>query len=778
MKFSFHWRLVPIIVLAALYGCGGGGGSGGAAAPATNVPPAFSSPTSFTFAENELVVFTITVTDPDSNTVTITDDSSGDGALFTVNANSGQVTVNTAAGSFDFESPQDANFDNVYEQRVTLADGSNSVTTTIRVTITNVDEPPEFNDPGIVSLNENATGPLVTLAAVDPEGAAVTTYRITQVEKLGEVVNAQRLLDAFSIDSVTGVLSVITPFDAEIEGTQDRIIVTVATTDGIQEGTGSVAIQLVDLQAQVVSGVRYTGQDTVDRLGQFAESVGDIDQDGLTDFWVTETTDEAGLETAYLIWGSTIQAEMTDGSGDASIASLGPGQVIRFTYDTRNQVQRRTLLKAVSAGDVDGDGTPDLLIGFEELREFAFADAEDGPVAAIVWGDRIATNTTDTIDLGNLSAADGIALGGLSRHENIQLSLSAADLDADGRSDILLGHPHKNRARIIYGAALNKGTPTLNVATATSRQALLLQSISTAGAGPVIQQIGLHVAVSDDLDGDSRPEIAISGAGLEPSLEDGVYVVSSRVLAGAYGVTTELNLLDPTVTSQVVELIGQDVFVAGLSAAGDVDGDNLNDLAIAHTGSNGSELVATLVYGAMLSNALATGTDPSLVLGSAADGVRVTLTNQIFSQEFGTRISARIVPSIAGGQGADLMIGLAGDSAPGRERSGSVLVLTDTALQAAVSADISIPAEAFPAELGRQFLGLEANARLGAFAFVSDVDGDGLPDLCLASQSAGRVTGTLATGAFYFLPGTVLSAAFGDSAPVYDLAEALNSETP
>ncbi|XOV89713.1 MAG: hypothetical protein ACFHX7_07465 [Pseudomonadota bacterium] len=778
--FSRWRRLVMLTAFVTfLSGCSGGGGGGASApAPAANVPPAFSSPTAFTFAENELVTFTLTVTDPDSATVTITDDTSGDGALFTVNASSGLVTANTASGGFDFESPQDTNGDNVYEQRVTLSDGRDSVTTTVRVTITNVDEPPQFNDPGIVSLNENATGPLVTFAAVDPEGAAVTAYRISQVEKLGEVVNAQRLLDAFSIDPVSGELSVVTAFDAEVEGTQDRITVSVTTTDGSQEATGSVVIQLVDLPSRVVSGVRLTGQDTVNRLGQFAAPVGDIDQDGFIDVWVAGTTDEAGLESAYLVWGSTIQAEMADGNGDLSIGALGPTQAIRFTYDVRGQVERRTLLKATAAGDVDGDSTPDLLVGFEELRESAFVDAEDGPVAAVIWGNRLAGNVSGTFDLRSLDAADGILLRGLSRYENVQLALAASDLDADGRSDVLLGHPGKNRARIVYGTALNQGTPALDVATATASQALLLQSISTAGSGPVIQQIGRHLAVSNDLDSDGRPEIVISGAGLEPTLEDGIYVVSSQVLAGAYGVATELNLLDPAVAGQVVELIGQDASIAGLSAAGDIDGDGLNDLAIAHTGINGNQLVATLVYGSLLRGALAAGNDPSLVLTSAADGVRVTLTNQIFSQEVGTRINARIVPSIGGSPGADLVIGLTDDSAPGRERSGSVMVLTDDALQAANSADIAFAAGAFPPELGRRLLGLETGARLGAFAFVSDIDGDGLPDLCLASPTAGRVTSTLASGAFFFLPGTLLSQVVNGSSADYDLAEALNSEAP
>jgi hypothetical protein len=188
--------------------------------------------------------------------------------------------------------------------------------------------------------------------------------------------------------------------------------------------------------------------------------------------------------------------------------------------------------------------------------------------------------------------------------------------------------------------------------------------------------------------------------------------------------------------------------------------------------------VATLVYGATLSTALGAGTDPSLVLTSPTDGVRVSITGQIFSQTVGTVISARIIPNLAAGAGSELMIGLSDDSPLGRDLAGSVVVLTDTAIQNSPAADISFAVGAFPASLGRQFFGVASNARAGANAFVGDVDGDGLPDLSMASTGLSPIDRSLARGAYQFLPGTVISGVFSGQAAGYDMAEALNNESP
>jgi hypothetical protein len=774
--------ILPINILLAcitLVSCGGGGGGSGSvpSTPTQNASPRFTSATSFTFSENDIVNFTLNVADPDSANITISDDTGGDGALFSVNANSGVVTALTSNGAFNFEAPKDLNGDNVYEQNVTLSDGVNRVTATIRVTITNVDEGPVFTNQSVIPLNENTTGPVITLMATDPEGSDVSNYRIVGVEKLGEVVNSQRLLDAFSIDSVTGVLSVVVPFDAETEGTTVPITVQVEATDGVNNGGGAVSFNLVDLVAQVTSGIRYTGSDSSNQLGAYTESVGDIDQDGLEDFWITASVDSAGLETAWLVWGKTVRDEMSDGFGDMRIDTLSSSQAIRFSNDNRAQTQRLSTMTARNAGDVDGDGVPDLLIAFVEERDAnSVTDTPDGPIAAVIWGNRLREVTSGTMNVADLAIENGQKLTGLSRWENIQLSIGAGDFDGDGRSDIVLGTPLKNQARVIYGSALSKGSASLNVGTATANAALLIQSISTQGS--VIQQIGFHVSSIDDLNGDGFEELVISGAGLEPQLESGVYVIASQVIANAKGSTALIDLLDPAITNNVVEMIGLYTSIIGLTALGDLDGDGLNELVLAHEGNNGSKQVATMVYGITLSNALAARTDPSLVLTSVNDGLMVFIEDQIFSQTVGARICARTIPSFTGGAGDELLIGLAGDSPLGRNEAGSFIVLQDTAITALNSATLSFSITNVPVSIGRKLAGFTAGAQLGGVVFAADLDGDELTDLSMASIKSAPTGINQSLGAYFMLPGTELVNAFNEANASFDMATALSDESP
>lgn len=777
MQFKYALFLSAILGIVIVSGCGGGGTD--TTSSPQNAPPRFSSATSYTFAENETVSFTLSVSDSDSLSLTISDDAGGDGALFSVNPNTGLVIATSTNGVFDFESPQDLNRDNIYEQNVTLFDGVNRVSTTIKVTITNVDEAPVFTNPSTVSLNENKTGPVISLSAVDPEGSLVTNYRIVGVEKLGETINSQRLLDAFYLDPVTAVLSVVIPFDAETEGTTDPITVQVEASDGVNFGGGTVQFNIIDLDARVISGIRYSGTDTVNQLGEYTESVGDIDQDGLEDFWVSASIDSMGRENAWLVWGKTIREEMSDGFGDMRIDQLTGSQAIRFSNDIRGQNQRTSRLIARSAGDVNGDGVQDLLVGFvEERNANSVADIEDGPIAALVWGDKLRNITTGQFNLVSMTPLEGINIVGVSRMENIQLSIDAGDFDGDGRSDLVLGTPTKNQVRMIYGSALNKGNVMLNLNTADSSTALLIQSINTMGSGPVIQQIGFHVTVAGDLDADGYPELAISGAGLLPSLESGIYVVASQVFRDAKGVADNINVLAPSVTDYVVEMIGQNTSIIGMTALGDVDGDGLPELILAHEGNNGSTQIVSLVYGSTLSNALARKEDPSLIFTNADEGLMIFLEDQIFSQTVGTRISARTMPSFTGGAGDELLIGLAGDSPLGRNEAGAFIVLQDSALTELSSPILSFSVSSVPISLGRKLAGFTANAQLGAVAFATDLDGDGVTDLSMSSIAAQPQGPSQSVGAFFMLPGTSLVNAFEQSNATFDMASGLSNETP
>jgi hypothetical protein len=131
-------RVVLLALTFVIVSCGGGGGGGGGsdyqppAPPANNAPTITNSTTSYSVVENQTSAFTITATDADGDALTFTIGGS-DASLFTVST-SGVVTFNTAP---DFESPSDADGNNVYDLMASVSDGSLNDSKDFTVTVTN-----------------------------------------------------------------------------------------------------------------------------------------------------------------------------------------------------------------------------------------------------------------------------------------------------------------------------------------------------------------------------------------------------------------------------------------------------------------------------------------------------------------------------------------------------------------------------------------------------------------------------------------------------------------
>ncbi len=98
--------------------------------------------------ENSTAVTTVTATDADLDTVNYSISGGADSALFSIDANSGALTFNSAP---NFEAPADAGANNVYDVTVQASDGNGGTDTqAISVTVTDVLE--------LVVTNSNATG--------------------------------------------------------------------------------------------------------------------------------------------------------------------------------------------------------------------------------------------------------------------------------------------------------------------------------------------------------------------------------------------------------------------------------------------------------------------------------------------------------------------------------------------------------------------------------------------------------------------------------------------
>ncbi|HTN39813.1 MAG TPA: cadherin domain-containing protein, partial [Asticcacaulis sp.] len=170
-------RISTLSLCAMLVACGGGGSNSGGGSGSANRAPVITSGGTASVAENATgTVYTTTATDADNNAL-IYSLSGTDAALFTLVTTTGAVSFNSSP---DFETPLDANHDNVYEITLSVTDGKATVSKAVTITVT--------DRAGAVSTRRVGTG---FDAAVFLTGRGDGSGKVLVVEKGGLV----RVLD-------------------------------------------------------------------------------------------------------------------------------------------------------------------------------------------------------------------------------------------------------------------------------------------------------------------------------------------------------------------------------------------------------------------------------------------------------------------------------------------------------------------------------------------------------------------------------------------------------
>ncbi len=170
---------------------------------------------------------------------------------------------------------------------------------------------------------------------------------------------------------------------------------------------GTAELSIADAELQ--------GEAALDMAGWSVAGAGDVDGDGLDDLIIGALGhDGGGLDAgaAYLVLGPA--------SGTASLSAAEAVFQGAASGDYAG-------VAVAGAGDVDGDGSPDLLIG----ASGSDVGAADGGLAALFLGPRSGAWGMEQADVEITTQEPSAALGA---------SLAAGvDVNADGSSDLLLG---------------------------------------------------------------------------------------------------------------------------------------------------------------------------------------------------------------------------------------------------------------------------------------------------------------------------------------------------
>ena len=682
--------------------------------------PAFTSEATASVAESQTTAYTAVAADADGDPLSYSL-SGTDAALFTIDAATGVVSFVTAP---DFEAPGDAGGDNVYNIIVTASDGTDGTTDTnqavaIRVTDIN-DNAPIFSSAATAEVAENQTEAYTAIAA-DVDSDALS-YSLSGTDAA-----------LFMIDPTTGAVSFIAPPDFENpvdDGNNNVYDIIVTASDGDNSTDHDVAITVTDVDDEIslalldgTNGFTLTGVGLFDVSGYSVSSAGDVNGDGYDDLiigaWGGDPNGSNSGET-YVVYGG---ASAPGAGGVLALAALdGTNGFILNGIDSND----RSGYSVSSAGDVNGDGYDDLIIGAQRA-------AVDGRSRAgeiyVVYGEASVPGTGGVLELSALDGANGFTLNGIDSNDNSGRSVSSAgDVNGDGYDDLIIGayearpggRANAGETYVVYGGASAPGTGgVLELSALDGANGFTLNGVDR------FDRSGFSVSSAGDVNGDGYDDLIIGAGRADPNgARDAgeTYVVYGG--ASTAGVL-ELSALDGTNGFTLQGIDPDDRSGASVSSAGDVNGDGYDDLIIGAYEAGSSTGETYVVYG----GASAPGTDGVLDV-SALDGNNgFTLAGINLDDNSGASVSS--AGDVNGDGYDDLIIGAYG---AGSSTGETYVVYGGTS---APGTDGVLNVSALDGTNGFALNGIDSNDHSGiSVSSAGDVNGDGYDDLIIGAHFA------------------------------------------
>ncbi|MGE0256480.1 MAG: beta strand repeat-containing protein [Alphaproteobacteria bacterium] len=354
-----------------------------------------------------------------------------------------------------------------------------------------------------------------------------------------------------------------------------------------------------------------------EQLGSAVSLLGDVSGDGIDDFLVGASGVGGATGEAYVIYG------VSGGFGSATfdLSALDASSGLVFHAEQLAFGAEDHLGSALrSAGDFDGDGIGDMILGAYGLNSIfelpGAANWNKEGLAYVVFGQNGGYGGAGDLDLLE-SAGMGLVIRGSNPGDNFGWSVSGiGDFNGDGFDDIVIGAPGADpdgnsgagSAYVIYGRSRAEWAArdfSIDVDTLTEDEGFVIQ-------GTVVDsRLGVSVRDAGDVNGDGYADLIVGAPGIDtPADDDRVYVLFGT--PNGFPSPFDPGLLDGTNGFLLNSAVGT---AAGLSvsSAGDVDHDGFDDLLIgAPQGGANLNGQAYIVYGKSLLGA-------GSIVGTAGD---------------------------------------------------------------------------------------------------------------------------------------------------------------
>ncbi len=311
-------------------------------------------------------------------------------------------------------------------------------------------------------------------------------------------------------------------------------------------------------------------------------SIGDINGDHIDDIIVGQNGKTDGAGEAYVIFGKSSFA-----SNSINIQTLNGTNGFRLhsiegLFGVDDFALRDGMVSG--AGDVNGDGYDDMIIG----SSYGGNNPTNAGSSYVVFGK--ASGFSATLEMTSLDGTNGFRLDGIATSDNAgRIVSNAGDVNGDGFTDVLIGAPfadvngyNSGSSYVVFGKASGFDA-VVNLASLNGTNGF---TINGAKAG---HQLGYSATNAGDINGDGFGDILIGAARANFYGEDSgsVYVIFGK--STGFGATLDLANL---ATNAGFRIDGSKAFnslgsnVTKVSSAGDINNDGFDDLIVAEKYNN------------------------------------------------------------------------------------------------------------------------------------------------------------------------------------------------